>query len=78
MGIIWLFQPCDEYEWQFFEVQLERGAAGLGFSIAGGTDGARRGDASIYITKLTDAGAATLDGRLRLNDAILQVICVDA
>lgn len=55
-------------------MQLERGAAGLGFSIAGGVDGARRGDSSIYITKLTEAGAATIDGRLRLNDAILQVI----
>ena len=46
-----------------FDVQ---GNAGLGFSIAGGTDNPHIGnDPSIYITKIIDGGAAAQDGRLR-------------
>lgn len=53
---------------------LERGGAGLGFSIAGGTDNPHFGnDTAIYITKLIPGGAASADGRLRVNDTILQV-----
>lgn len=53
---------------------LERGGAGLGFSIAGGTDNPHIGDdTAIYITKLIPGGAASADGRLKVNDNILQV-----
>ena len=45
---------------------LEKGDAGLGFSIAGGTDNAAaNGNTGIYITKLIEGGAALSDGRLR-------------
>ncbi|XP_025829307.1 disks large 1 tumor suppressor protein isoform X5 [Agrilus planipennis] len=61
-------------EWEYEEIILERGGAGLGFSIAGGTDNPHVGDDSaIYITKLIPGGAAAADGRLQVNDAILQV-----
>nr|BAK23256.1 discs large 1 [Gryllus bimaculatus] len=61
-------------EWEFEEIVLERGGAGLGFSIAGGTDNPHIGDdTAIYITKLIPGGAAAADGRLRVNDTILQV-----
>jgi PDZ domain len=53
-------------QWQFEEIALERGDAGLGFSIAGGTDNMNTiGDTGIYITKLIEGGAALTDGRLR-------------
>ncbi|XP_031337701.1 disks large 1 tumor suppressor protein isoform X4 [Photinus pyralis] len=61
-------------EWEYEEIILERGGAGLGFSIAGGTDNPHIGDdTAIYITKLIPGGAASTDGRLKVNDAILQV-----
>ncbi|XP_065157765.1 disks large 1 tumor suppressor protein isoform X3 [Atheta coriaria] len=61
-------------EWEYEEIQLERGGAGLGFSIAGGTDNPHIGDdTAIYITKLIPGGAASTDGRLQVNDSILQV-----
>nr|CAD7255719.1 unnamed protein product [Timema shepardi] len=61
-------------EWEYEEIVLERGGAGLGFSIAGGTDNPHIGDdTAIYITKLIPGGAAAADGRLRVNDVILQV-----
>lgn len=61
-------------EWEYEEIILERGGAGLGFSIAGGTDNPHIGDdTAIYITKLIPGGAAAIDGRLKVNDSILQV-----
>ncbi|XP_072379958.1 disks large 1 tumor suppressor protein isoform X3 [Diabrotica undecimpunctata] len=61
-------------EWEYEEIILERGGAGLGFSIAGGTDNPHIGDdTAIYITKLIPGGAASSDGRLRVNDSILSV-----
>ncbi|KAJ8943443.1 hypothetical protein NQ314_009724, partial [Rhamnusium bicolor] len=61
-------------EWEYEEIILERGGAGLGFSIAGGTDNPHIGDdTAIYITKLIPGGAASTDGRLRVNDSILSV-----
>ncbi|XP_034937867.1 disks large homolog 4 isoform X4 [Chelonus insularis] len=61
-------------EWEYEEIILERGSAGLGFSIAGGTDNPHSGhDTAIYITKLIPGGAASTDGRLGVNDTILQV-----
>uniref|UniRef100_A0A8C5AB15 Discs, large homolog 4a (Drosophila) n=1 Tax=Gadus morhua TaxID=8049 RepID=A0A8C5AB15_GADMO len=54
------------------------GTAGLGFSIAGGTDNPHVGDdPSVFITKIIPGGAAALDGRLRVNDSILLVNDVD-
>lgn len=61
-------------DWEYEEIVLERGGAGLGFSIAGGVDNPHFGnDTAIYITKLIPGGAASADGRLRVNDTILQV-----
>jgi len=65
--------------WEFDEISLDRGNAGLGFSIAGGTDNPHvNNDTSIFITKLIDGGAAAIDGRLRVNDIITHVnnVCV--
>lgn len=47
---------------------LERGASGLGLSIAGGEAG---GDVSI--SRLASGGAAKKDGRLLIGDILLQV-----
>ncbi|KOC64052.1 Disks large 1 tumor suppressor protein, partial [Habropoda laboriosa] len=58
-------------DWEYEEIVLERGGAGLGFSISGGTDFGN--DTAIYITKLIPGGAASADGRLRVSDTLLQV-----
>ena len=69
-----LLQANGDDDWEYEEIVLERGGAGLGFSIAGGTDNPHFGnDTAIYITKLIPGGAASADGRLRVNDTILQV-----
>ncbi|KAK9505869.1 hypothetical protein O3M35_009841 [Rhynocoris fuscipes] len=69
-----MFQVNGDGEWEYEEIVLERGGSGLGFSIAGGTDNPHIGDdTSIYITKLIAGGAAAADGRLRVNDVILEV-----
>ncbi|XP_030757882.1 disks large 1 tumor suppressor protein isoform X4 [Sitophilus oryzae] len=61
-------------EWEYEEIILERGGAGLGFSIAGGTDNPHVGDdTAIYVTKLIQGGAAAADGRLLVGDSILAV-----
>ncbi|XP_066259364.1 disks large 1 tumor suppressor protein isoform X6 [Euwallacea similis] len=61
-------------EWEYEEIILERGGAGLGFSIAGGTDNPHVGDdTAIYVTKLIGGGAAAADGRLFVGDSILAV-----
>ena len=60
------------FQWDYEEINLERGGAGLGFSIAGGTDNPHvSNDTSIFITffKIIDGGAAAHDGRLKVNDA---------
>lgn len=57
-----------EAVWETSDVTLERGASGLGLSIAGGETG---GDVSI--TKLAAGGAAKVDGRLHIGDILLQV-----
>ena len=45
--------PRETPEYQYRELVLERGNAGLGFSIAGGKDNPHmEGDAGIYITKV--------------------------
>ncbi|KAL1505197.1 hypothetical protein ABEB36_004816 [Hypothenemus hampei] len=61
-------------EWEYEEIILERGGAGLGFSIAGGTDNPHIGDdTAIYVTKIIGGGAAAADGRLKVLDSILAV-----
>lgn len=68
------FQVNGDESWQYEEIILERGTSGLGFSIAGGTDNPHIGiDTAIYITKLIPGGAASSDGRLRVNDCIVSV-----
>ena len=48
--------------------------AGLGFSIAGGSDNQHvLGDDGIFITKLIPGGAAEEEGTLAVGDRILQV-----
>jgi len=70
---------ANQEPWDYDEISLERGNAGLGFSIAGGTDNPHvSNDASIYITKIIDGGAAAVDKRLKVNDIITHVnnVCV--
>eukprot|EP00051_Salpingoeca_urceolata_P029687 m.490680 g.490680 ORF g.490680 m.490680 type:complete len:1184 (+) comp28474_c0_seq1:274-3825(+) len=61
--------PLEETEMIVFE----KGAGGLGFSIAGGTDDMEDGDAGIYVTQIIENSSAARDGRLRGGDKILQV-----
>ncbi|XP_053612188.1 disks large 1 tumor suppressor protein isoform X4 [Plodia interpunctella] len=58
----------------YLSVVLSRaGGAGLGFSIAGGSDNPHvADDPNIYVTKLIPGGAAAAS-QLQINDAILQV-----
>ena len=52
-------------------------ATGLGFSIAGGYDNQHiPGDPGIFVTKITDGGAAQMDGRLGVDDRILAVLII--
>lgn len=73
-----LLMNGSEGELEYEEITLERGNSGLGFSIAGGTDNPHIGeDPSIFITKIIPGGAASQDGRLRVNDSIVFVNDVD-
>uniref|UniRef100_A0A671KT14 PDZ domain-containing protein n=1 Tax=Sinocyclocheilus anshuiensis TaxID=1608454 RepID=A0A671KT14_9TELE len=53
-------------------ITLERGAAGLGFSIIGGF-GSSHGDLPIYVKSIFPKGAAVEDRRLRHGDQLLKV-----
>lgn len=56
------------------EIELHKGATGLGFSIAGGIGNQHiPGDNGIYVTKIMDGGAAQLDGRLLVGDKLVAV-----
>ncbi|XDV14929.1 hypothetical protein PO909_015095 [Leuciscus waleckii] len=57
---------------QFQTITLERGSAGLGFSIVGGF-GSSHGDLPIYVKNIFPKGAAVEDGRLRRGDQLLTV-----
>uniref|UniRef100_A0A5S6R115 Uncharacterized protein n=1 Tax=Trichuris muris TaxID=70415 RepID=A0A5S6R115_TRIMR len=63
-----------EDNWEYEDIVLEKGTAGLGFSISGGRDNPHVGsDPGIYVTKVIPGGAAAADGRLRKDDIILRV-----
>ncbi|RXN25559.1 multiple PDZ domain -like protein [Labeo rohita] len=57
---------------QFQTIILERGSAGLGFSIVGGF-GSSHGDLPIYVKNIFPKGAAVEDGRLRRGVQLLTV-----
>ncbi|XP_026127721.1 multiple PDZ domain protein-like [Carassius auratus] len=57
---------------QLQTITLERGAAGLGFSIVGGF-GSSHGDLPIYVKSIFPKGAAVEDRRLRRGDQLLKV-----
>lgn len=71
-GVERLTQGEDGYV--YLNVELSRaGGAGLGFSIAGGSDNPHvADDPHIYVTKLISGGAAAAS-QLLINDAITQV-----
>ena len=58
---------------------LLRDNTGLGFSIAGGLGAApyKEGTDSLFVSKITDQGAAQKDGKLRVGDKIVQINGVD-
>ena len=59
---------------QTIEVTLHKKGGGLGLSIAGGTNNQHvEGDNGIFITNIIEKGIAEEDGRLGVNDRIIQV-----
>lgn len=59
---------------QLTEIDLVKGDRGLGFSIAGGIGNQHiPGDNGIYVTKIMEGGAASVDGRLSIGDKLLNV-----
>lgn len=60
------------------EIDLVKGSKGLGFSIAGGIGNQHiPGDNGIYVTKIMDGGAASVDGRLSIGDKLIAVRTVN-
>lgn len=56
------------------DIDLVKGDRGLGFSIAGGIGNQHiPGDNGIYVTKIMETGAASVDGRLSIGDKLLNV-----
>ncbi|ODM96955.1 Disks large 1 tumor suppressor protein [Orchesella cincta] len=56
------------------EIELLKGGKGLGFSIAGGIGNQHiPGDNGIYVTKISEGGAAHADGRLAVGDKLVAV-----
>jgi len=59
---------------RLLEIELNKGKKGLGFSIAGGIGNQHiPGDNGVYITKLSEGGAAYADGRLAVGDKLVAV-----
>uniref|UniRef100_A0AAR2IQP5 PDZ domain-containing protein n=1 Tax=Pygocentrus nattereri TaxID=42514 RepID=A0AAR2IQP5_PYGNA len=63
---------CIHFSSQYKTISLERGSAGLGFSIAGGSRSSH-GYLPIYIKNIFPKGAAVEDGRLRSGDRLVAV-----
>ena len=56
------------FDFDVFEVTLERNSAGLGFSITGGIDSpVSASDIHIYISKIIDGGAADISESLSMS-----------
>ena len=56
------------------EVELSKGTKGLGFTIAGGIGNQHiPGDNGIYVTKIMDGGAASVDRRIDVGDRLVSV-----
>eukprot|EP00038_Savillea_parva_P011195 m.195756 g.195756 ORF g.195756 m.195756 type:complete len:1021 (-) comp19622_c0_seq1:32-3094(-) len=56
------------------EIEFEHTTEGLGFLIQGGLDSrVVQGDNSIYVTRIVDSGAAHRDGRLHVDDRLIEV-----
>lgn len=59
---------------RILEIELFKGTKGLGFSIAGGIGNQHiPGDNGIYITKISEGGAAAASGILDVNDKLMAV-----
>ena len=76
--------PCEEGEDLVIKVEkiyttLLRDNTGLGFSIAGGLGAApyKEGSDSLFVSKITEQGAAQKDGKLTVGDKIVQINGVD-
>jgi hypothetical protein len=55
---------------EIYQVELFRGSHGFGFSIRGGRE---FNSMPLFVLRIADAGAADLDGRLRVGDQILNI-----
>ncbi|KAK3091257.1 hypothetical protein FSP39_018351 [Pinctada imbricata] len=69
-------QYDDEYpEIQYFDVDLLKDSQGLGITIAGyvGKDGTPDELCGIFVKSIAEGSAAALDGRIQVNDQIIQV-----
>lgn len=53
-----------------YQVELNRGSRGFGFSIRGGRE---FNAMPLYVLRIAEGGAADLDGRLRVGDQILEI-----
>ena len=64
----------DDDKEEILEVELFKGSKGLGFTIAGGI-GAQHipGDNGVYITMVTEGGAAAADGQIAVGDRLVAV-----
>ena len=74
-----LITVCSHSDLQIFVDRLLCciGFAGLGFSIAGGIGNQHvAGDDGIYVTKVTEGGAAQVDGRMESGDKLLMVCII--
>ncbi|XP_039579613.1 membrane-associated guanylate kinase, WW and PDZ domain-containing protein 2 isoform X5 [Passer montanus] len=65
--------PLSEYrqpqDFDYFTVDLEKGAKGFGFSIRGG----REYKMDLYVLRLAEDGPAVRNGRMRVGDQIIEI-----
>ncbi|KFM72984.1 Protein scribble-like protein, partial [Stegodyphus mimosarum] len=65
-----------DIKYEILHTTLIREQNGLGLSISSSRDGAETGD-GIYITKISENGAAAKDGKLQVGDKVLTINGVD-